>query len=72
MLSTLYFSAKLIVGTFLASNVSAYLICWYNNIPFFNPTHNRYQILNRVEKIIKSSFPLLKNSVVIYGLFWID
>jgi sterol desaturase/sphingolipid hydroxylase (fatty acid hydroxylase superfamily) len=69
MLSTLYFSAKLILGTFIASNASAYFICFYNNIPFFNPTHNKYQIVNRIEKIIKYAFPLLKNSVVIYGLF---
>jgi sterol desaturase/sphingolipid hydroxylase (fatty acid hydroxylase superfamily) len=69
MLSTLYFSAKLILSIFTASKLSAFLICFYNNIPFFNPTHNRYQLVNRIEKIVKSAFPLLKNSVVIYGLF---
>lgn len=69
MLSTLYFSTKLILGIFAASKASAFFICFYNNIPFFNPTHNKYQIVNRIEKIIKSAFPLLKNSVVIYGLF---
>lgn len=69
MLSRLYFSAKLIFGIFAASNISSFLICFYNNIPFFNPTHNRYQFINRIEKIIRSAFPLLKNSIVIYGLF---
>jgi sterol desaturase/sphingolipid hydroxylase (fatty acid hydroxylase superfamily) len=68
MLSTLYFSAKLLLSIFTASTATAYFICYYNDVPFFNPTHNRYQIINRIEKIIKCTTPLFKNSIVIYAL----
>lgn len=68
MLSTFLFSAKLLFGIFTASTVSAYLLCFYNDVPFFNPNSNRYQILNKIEKLTKTSVRLLANYTIIYSV----
>jgi hypothetical protein len=68
MLSTLLFSAKLLFGVFTASTASAYLLCFYNDVPFFNPSYNRYRTINRIEKLVKISMRMLGNFSMIYAI----
>jgi len=69
MLSTLFFSAKLLFGVFAASTASAYFLCFYNDIPFFNPSYSRYRTINRIEKLTKILFRILANYTFIYSVF---
>ena len=69
MLSTLFFSAKLIFGVFTFSSATAYFICIYNNVPFYNPSFTRYKLIDRFEQIVKTSGLGLSQSVVIYSFF---
>lgn len=68
-LSSLIFSTKYIVGIFSASTITAFFICLYNGVPFFNPEQNRYQFIQQLQKTGKTSSIVLGQSVVAFSLF---
>jgi sterol desaturase/sphingolipid hydroxylase (fatty acid hydroxylase superfamily) len=69
MLSTIIKSTKLILGTFSASTLSAYGICKYYNVPFFNPTQNSYQFKYQLYEVGKSTSIVLFNSIIFISFF---
>jgi sterol desaturase/sphingolipid hydroxylase (fatty acid hydroxylase superfamily) len=69
MLSAIYNSAKFIIGVFSLASFTALLICKYNDIPFSNPKHNRYQLVEQCKKIASSSGTVLGQSIIVHALF---
>jgi len=55
----LVLSAKIVLGTFGASTLTALLLCYYNNVPFFNPNHNKYQFYSRFKQVVISTSTVL-------------
>ena len=69
MISSIYQSAKFILGVFSAASFTAFFICKYNNIPFSNPKHNRYQFIEQCQKIATTSSIVLGQSIIVHALF---
>jgi len=65
----LVLSAKLVVGTFSASTITAMLLCHYNNVHFFNPNQSNYQFYSRFKQVIVSTSSVLFYSVLVGSIF---
>lgn len=63
----LVLSTKIIFGTFTASTLTTLIICNSYNIPFFNPTHNRYQFYNNISRVIPATIGILTQSIIVYS-----
>jgi len=61
----LFLSAKLILGTFSASTLTTFLVCYSYNVPFFNPTHNTYQFHENMRRVIPSVLNVLAQAIFI-------
>lgn len=68
MLSTIIFSTKYVIGIFSASTLSAFLVCFYNNVYFFNPLQNRYQFIKQGQKIYSTLSSVLGQTIVVYSV----
>ena len=68
MLSTIIFSTKFVIGIFSASTLSAFLVCFYNNVYFFNPLQNRYQFIKQGQKIYYTLSSVLGKTIIIYSV----
>ena len=64
----LVLSSKIILGTFAASTITTIGVCNYYNVPFFNPTYNRYQFYENVRRVIPSTISVLSQAIIIYSL----
>lgn len=69
MLTAIYQSAKFIIGVFTAASFTAFFICKYNDIPFSNPKHNRYQFIEQCQKIVATSGVVLGQSIIVHTFF---
>jgi sterol desaturase/sphingolipid hydroxylase (fatty acid hydroxylase superfamily) len=58
-------SAKITIGTFFASTFSAYFICWFYKVPFFNPNQNRYQFYSNLHQVLTTSTIVLSQAVLV-------
>ena len=63
----LFLSAKIILGTFTASTVTTITICNLYNIPFFNPSHNRYQFYHNIARGLPVTIGILTQSIIVYS-----
>jgi sterol desaturase/sphingolipid hydroxylase (fatty acid hydroxylase superfamily) len=61
----LLLSAKITIGTFFASTATAYFICWFYKVPFFNPNQNRYQFYTNLQQVLTTSTIVLSQAVLV-------
>lgn len=67
MLSTIIFSTKYVIGIFSASTLTAFLVCFYNNVYFFNPLQNRYQFIKQGQKMYSTLSVVLGKTILGYS-----
>ena len=67
MLSIILFSTKFVIGIFSASTLSAFFICFYYNIYFFNPHQNRYQFIKQGQKMYSTLSIVLGQTILGYS-----
>uniref|UniRef100_A0A6C0DBY4 Fatty acid hydroxylase domain-containing protein n=1 Tax=viral metagenome TaxID=1070528 RepID=A0A6C0DBY4_9ZZZZ len=68
MLSTIIFSTKFVIGIFSASTLTAFLVCFYNNIHFVNPKQNRYRFIKQSQKIYSTLSMVLGQTILVYSV----
>jgi len=61
----LVLSAKIILGTFSASTLTAMFICWFNDFPFMKPDQNKYQFYSNIYRVVESTTGILFQAIVI-------
>jgi len=64
----LFLSSKIIIGTFAASTLTTIGICYYYNVPFFNPKHNTYQFRENLRRVIPSALSVLTQAIFVNAL----
>jgi|Laugresbdmm110sn_2_1035109.scaffolds.fasta_scaffold21800_1 sterol desaturase/sphingolipid hydroxylase (fatty acid hydroxylase superfamily) len=67
MLSIILFSTKFVIGIFSASTLSAFFICFYYNVYFFNPHQNRYQFIKQGQKMYSTLSIVLGQTILGYS-----
>jgi sterol desaturase/sphingolipid hydroxylase (fatty acid hydroxylase superfamily) len=68
MLSTIIFSTKFVIGIFSASTISAFFICFYNNVYFVKPHQNRYRFIKQSQKIYSTLSMVLGQTILVYSV----
>ena len=64
----LFLSSKIIICTFTASTLTTIGICYYYNVPFFNPKHNTYQFRENLRRVIPSALSVLTQAIFVNAL----
>jgi len=65
----LVLTAKIVLGAFSASSITAFLLCYFNNKPFFNPNHNTEQFYTHIKQVALSSTTVVAQSIIVGSFF---
>ena len=65
----LLLASTIVLGSFSASTVTAFLLCYFNKTPFFNPNHNAEQFYKHSKQVAISTGTVLLQSIVAGSFF---
>jgi sterol desaturase/sphingolipid hydroxylase (fatty acid hydroxylase superfamily) len=65
----LLLASKLVLGSFSASTITAFLLCYFNKTPFFNPKHDTHQFYTHMKQVALSTTTVLVQSILVGSFF---
>lgn len=65
----LLLASTIVLGSFSASTVTAFLLCYFSKTTFFNPNHDTNQFYDHMKQVAVSTGTVLAQSIIIGSFF---